>query len=147
MIHQSFLLAELPDREPTTFLLTHPLPPGTLQRQISTHDSPLLKPSTIDRSRLSWAARWRSPDRYLLTDPGDADIYARMEDIREQLVETRIRLKKIWIDWRCSMAAMLKYLRIAVTALSLTACVLLIALWVRSQNWQDRLTRYGIKDN
>jgi hypothetical protein len=27
---------------------------------------------------------------------------------------------------------MLKYLRIAVTALSLTACVLLIALWVRS---------------
>jgi hypothetical protein len=29
-------------------------------------------------------------------------------------------------------AGMLKYLRIAVTALSLTACVLLIALWVRS---------------
>ena len=27
---------------------------------------------------------------------------------------------------------MLKYLRIAVTALSLTACVLLIALWLRS---------------
>ena len=31
---------------------------------------------------------------------------------------------------------MLKYLRIAVTALSLTACVLLIALWVRSY-WSD----------
>jgi len=30
------------------------------------------------------------------------------------------------------IAAMLKYLRIAVTALSLTACMLLIALWVRS---------------
>ena len=30
------------------------------------------------------------------------------------------------------MAAMLKHLRIAVTALSLTACVLLIALWVRT---------------
>ena len=30
------------------------------------------------------------------------------------------------------MAAMLKYLRIALTALSLTACVLLVALWVRS---------------
>jgi hypothetical protein len=30
------------------------------------------------------------------------------------------------------MAAMLKYLRIAVTALSLTACLLLVALWVRS---------------
>ena len=32
---------------------------------------------------------------------------------------------------------MLKYLRIAVTALSLTACVLLIALWVRSYWVQD----------
>ena len=32
---------------------------------------------------------------------------------------------------------MLKYLRIAVTALSLTACVLLIALWVRSYWWAD----------
>src|SRR5688572_16567618 len=29
-------------------------------------------------------------------------------------------------------SAVLKYLRIAVTAVSLTACVLLIALWVRS---------------
>jgi hypothetical protein len=29
-------------------------------------------------------------------------------------------------------AGMLKYLRLAVTALSLTACVLLVALWVRS---------------
>jgi hypothetical protein len=35
------------------------------------------------------------------------------------------------------MAPMLKYLRIAVTALSLTACVLLIALWVRSYSWSD----------
>jgi hypothetical protein len=32
---------------------------------------------------------------------------------------------------------MLKYLRIAVTALSLTACVLLVALWVRSYWWAD----------
>jgi hypothetical protein len=32
---------------------------------------------------------------------------------------------------------MLKYLRIAVTALSLTACVLLIALWVRSHFCAD----------
>ena len=32
---------------------------------------------------------------------------------------------------------MLKYLRIAVTALGLTACVLLIALWVRSYTWHD----------
>jgi hypothetical protein len=34
---------------------------------------------------------------------------------------------------------MLKYLRIAVTALSLTACVLLIALWVRSYYRNDVL--------
>jgi hypothetical protein len=33
--------------------------------------------------------------------------------------------------------AMLKYLRIAVTALSLTACLLLVALWVRSYWWVD----------
>jgi hypothetical protein len=32
-----------------------------------------------------------------------------------------------------------KYLRIAVTALSLMACVLLIALWVRSSKWTDKL--------
>jgi hypothetical protein len=32
---------------------------------------------------------------------------------------------------------MLKYLRISVTALSLTACGLLIALWVRSYSWTD----------
>jgi hypothetical protein len=32
---------------------------------------------------------------------------------------------------------MLKYLRIAVTALCLTACVLLVALWVRSYWWVD----------
>ena len=30
-----------------------------------------------------------------------------------------------------------KYLRIAVSALSLTACVLMIALWVRSYSWLD----------
>jgi hypothetical protein len=35
---------------------------------------------------------------------------------------------------------MLHYLRIAVTALSLTACVLLVALWVRSQTWGDSLS-------
>jgi hypothetical protein len=34
---------------------------------------------------------------------------------------------------------MLKYLRIAVTVLSLTACVLLIALWVRSQGKWDHI--------
>jgi len=33
----------------------------------------------------------------------------------------------------------LKYLRIAVTVLSLTACVLLIALWARSDHSSDRL--------
>jgi hypothetical protein len=33
---------------------------------------------------------------------------------------------------------MLKYLRIAVTALCLTTCVLLVALWVRSYWWSDR---------
>ena len=32
---------------------------------------------------------------------------------------------------------MLKYLRIAVTALSLTGCVLLVALWVRSYSRFD----------
>ena len=36
---------------------------------------------------------------------------------------------------------MLKYLRIAVTALSLTACVLLIAMWVRSYLRLDILER------
>jgi hypothetical protein len=35
---------------------------------------------------------------------------------------------------------MLKYLRIAVTALSLTACVLLVALWVRSYWRNDAFT-------
>src|SRR5687767_6734425 len=35
---------------------------------------------------------------------------------------------------------MLKYLRIAVTALSLTACVLLVALWVRSYYAFDRIS-------
>lgn len=34
---------------------------------------------------------------------------------------------------------MRKYLQIAVTALSLTACVMLIALWVRSYHSSDRL--------
>jgi hypothetical protein len=36
---------------------------------------------------------------------------------------------------------MLKYLRIAVTALSLTACVLLVALWVRSYFYMDLLEK------
>jgi hypothetical protein len=40
-----------------------------------------------------------------------------------------------WYD-----AAMRRYVRIAVTALSLTACVLLIALWVRSYWWADEVT-------
>ena len=39
-----------------------------------------------------------------------------------------------------SALALLKYLRIAVTALSITACMLLIALWVRSGNYIDRVT-------
>jgi hypothetical protein len=34
---------------------------------------------------------------------------------------------------------MLKYLRMAVTALGLTACLLLVALWVRSYTWRDEL--------
>ncbi|HEY3392451.1 MAG TPA: hypothetical protein VGK58_07080 [Lacipirellulaceae bacterium] len=34
---------------------------------------------------------------------------------------------------------MLKYLRIAVTALGLTACALLLALWVRSYWWLDNV--------
>jgi hypothetical protein len=38
---------------------------------------------------------------------------------------------------------MLKYLRITVTALSLTACVLLIALWVRSYWRLDILEKRG----
>ena len=38
---------------------------------------------------------------------------------------------------------MLKYLRIAVTALSLTACVLLIVLWVRSYSTFDQFARLG----
>jgi hypothetical protein len=33
--------------------------------------------------------------------------------------------------------AMLKYLRIAATGMSLTACVLMIALWVRSYRNRD----------
>jgi hypothetical protein len=37
---------------------------------------------------------------------------------------------------------MLKYTLIAVTALSLTACVLLIALWVRSYWWSDVVGGY-----
>jgi hypothetical protein len=38
---------------------------------------------------------------------------------------------------------MLKYLRIAVTALSLTACVLLIALWVRSYSRLETISFRG----
>jgi hypothetical protein len=37
---------------------------------------------------------------------------------------------------------MLRYLRIAVTALSLTACVLLVALWVRSHRYRDSVDVY-----
>ena len=37
------------------------------------------------------------------------------------------------------MRRMLRYLRIAVTALSLTACVLLVALWVRSYSRVENL--------
>jgi hypothetical protein len=40
---------------------------------------------------------------------------------------------------------MLKYLRIAVTALSLTACVLSIAVWVRSYWWTDDI-RWGVSE-
>jgi hypothetical protein len=40
-----------------------------------------------------------------------------------------------WYD--ANEATMLKYLRIAVTAFSLTVCLLLIALWVRSYWWID----------
>ena len=40
---------------------------------------------------------------------------------------------------------MLKYLRIAVTALSLTACALLIVLWVRSYWWEDRLANHLVE--
>ena len=42
---------------------------------------------------------------------------------------------------------MLKYVRIAVTALSLTACVLLIALWVRSYYVADAITGYTTNNN
>jgi hypothetical protein len=38
---------------------------------------------------------------------------------------------------------MLKYLRIALTALSLMTCVLLIVLWVRSYSWIDSATLFG----
>jgi hypothetical protein len=38
---------------------------------------------------------------------------------------------------------MLKYLRIAITALSLTACVLFVALWVRSYRSGDRIYPKG----
>jgi hypothetical protein len=41
---------------------------------------------------------------------------------------------------------MLKYLRIAVTALSLTACVLLIALWVRSYTYGPTVLIGQIRD-
>jgi hypothetical protein len=36
---------------------------------------------------------------------------------------------------------MLKYLRIAVTAICLTACVLLVVLWVRSYSWWDTVEK------
>jgi hypothetical protein len=41
---------------------------------------------------------------------------------------------------------MLHYLRIAVTALSLTACVLLVALWVRSYSWWDEAEVFFITE-
>ena len=41
---------------------------------------------------------------------------------------------------------MLRYLRIAVTLLSLTACVLLIALWVRSY-WHHDIVRVPVSSN
>jgi hypothetical protein len=40
---------------------------------------------------------------------------------------------------------MLKYLRIAVTALSLTACMLLIVVWARSYWCEDRLANYMVE--
>jgi hypothetical protein len=40
---------------------------------------------------------------------------------------------------------MIKYLRIAVTALCLTACVLLVALWVRSYWRSDWIEGQGIR--
>jgi hypothetical protein len=42
---------------------------------------------------------------------------------------------------------MLKHLRIAVTALCLTACVLLIALWVRSYWWENSLCLHRPNSN
>jgi hypothetical protein len=41
---------------------------------------------------------------------------------------------------------MLKYLCIAVTALSLTVCLLVIALWVRSYWWADAIIRGTISN-
>jgi hypothetical protein len=35
-----------------------------------------------------------------------------------------------------------RYIRIAISAMSLTACVLLIALWVRSYTLRDELGRH-----
>ena len=40
-----------------------------------------------------------------------------------------------------------RYLRIAVTALSLTACVLFVALWVRSYSWTDISTKWNVASN
>jgi hypothetical protein len=40
---------------------------------------------------------------------------------------------------------MLKYLRIAATALSVTVCVLLVALWVRSYWYEDQLANYMVE--
>jgi hypothetical protein len=42
---------------------------------------------------------------------------------------------------------MLKYMRIAVTALSLTACVLLVSLWVRSYWWYDSIVAQVSRTN
>jgi len=43
------------------------------------------------------------------------------------------------------MRRTLHYLRIAVTALSLTACVLLVALWVRSYRQYDAVIQHGMR--
>jgi hypothetical protein len=50
--------------------------------------------------------------------------------------------RPMWRAFSCAFrydTAMLKYLRIAVTALSLAACLLLVALWVRSYRRLDTM--------
>ena len=45
------------------------------------------------------------------------------------------------------MLHLLRYLRIAFSAACLIACVLLIALWVRSYWWRDSIYRKSVDDN